>query len=108
MNIYEMMFILDPSLNEPAMEALLDEIREIYKTVGASIKHEIAWGIRKLAYRMKFKSSGYYHIFYLEAEPSAIVQLEPHFKFMSSILRYNCLKVKKILEKIEFVALQKV
>ncbi|MBE9481160.1 MAG: 30S ribosomal protein S6 [Bacteroidetes bacterium] len=88
MNQYETVFILTPVLSEDQMKEAVKKYQKFLKDNGAEIIFEDNWGLRKLAYPIKKKSTGFYHIFEYKAEGSLISKLEVEFKRDERILRF--------------------
>ena len=88
MNQYETVFILTPVLSEDQMKEAVKKYQKFLKDNGAEIIFEDNWGLRKLAYSIKKKSTGFYHVFEYKAEGSLISKLEVEFKRDERILRF--------------------
>ncbi len=88
MNQYETVFILTPVLSEEQMKEAVKKYQEFLKDNGAEIILEDNWGLRKLAYPIKKRSTGFYHVFEYKTEGSLISKLEVEFKRDERILRF--------------------
>ena len=88
MNQYETVFILTPVLSEDQMKEAVKKYQKFLKDNGAEIILEDNWGLRKLAYPIKKRSTGFYHIFEYKTEGSLISKLEVEFKRDERILRF--------------------
>jgi len=88
MNQYETVFILTPVLSEEQMKEAVNKYQKFLKDNGAEIILEDNWGLRKLAYPIKKRSTGLYHIFEYKTEGSLISKLEVEFKRDERILRF--------------------
>jgi small subunit ribosomal protein S6 len=62
---------------------------------GGEIVHEEDWGLRKFAYPIKKKSSGYYHLMEFKAEPTLIQKVETEYNRDELILRYLTVTLDK-------------
>jgi small subunit ribosomal protein S6 len=71
---YETVFILTPLLNEAQVQETIEKFRQVLKENSAEIIHEENWGLRKLAYPIQKKSTGFYVLIEF-AGPSEIVDL---------------------------------
>ena len=69
MRQYEMMIILDPSLEERTVQPSLDQFLKVVTTAGGSVDKVDVWGRRRLAYEIDKKSEGIYTVVELKAEP---------------------------------------
>ena len=69
MNNYETVFILTPVLSEAQTKEAVKKFKDILKTEGAEIVNEEMWGLRKLAYPIQKKSTGFYVLLEFTAKP---------------------------------------
>lgn len=92
---YETVFIITPLLTEDQMKETADKYGSFLRNQGAEIVHEENWGLRKLAYPIKKKSTGFYHLIEFNADPSTIAKFELEFKRDERILRYLTVKEDK-------------
>jgi small subunit ribosomal protein S6 len=94
MNQYETVFILTPVLSEAQMkEAVKDYEKYLKKDMKAKIVNNESWGMKKLAYPINKKSSGFYHLFEFQADPSLIADYEVKFKRDERIMRFLTVKL---------------
>lgn len=94
-NQYETVFILTPVLSEAQMKDAVDKFKSVLTDNGAELINEEPWGLRKLAYPIQHKSTGYYQLFEFHAEPSMIATLEKEYKRDERILRFLTTKMDK-------------
>lgn len=92
---YETVFIKTPVLSEDQAKETVTKVRDFLKTEGAKIVHEENWGLRKLAYPIEKKTTGYYHLIEFEAEGEIINKLEVQYKRDERILRFLTMKMDK-------------
>ena len=92
---YETVFILTPVLSDEQTKEALNSYRKLLKELGAKIVHEESWGLKKLAYSIKKKNTGFYQLFQIEAPGNAIAELETAFKRDERILRYLNVRLDK-------------
>jgi small subunit ribosomal protein S6 len=95
MNQYETVFILTPVLSDEQMKEAVKKYREFLKSKGAEMVHEEDWGMRKLAYPIQKKSTGFYHLFEYKADGELIKPLEVEFKRDERIMRFLTVKLDK-------------
>ena len=88
MNQYETVFILTPVLSDDQMKETVQKFEKIIVDNKGEIVHQENWGMRKLAYPIKKKSSGFYHLFEFTAEPSFGKEFEIQLKRDERIMRY--------------------
>ena len=60
---YETVFILTPVLSVDQVKETVVNFKKFLKDSGAKLMHEEDWGLRKLAYPIQKKSTGFYHLF---------------------------------------------
>ena len=88
MNRYETVFILTPVLSDDQAAETVDKFKKFLKAKGASIKHEENWGLRKLAYPIQKKSTGFYYLMEFEAAGDVIGVLETEFHRDERVIRF--------------------
>ena len=86
LNHYETVFITTPVLSEI-------QIKEAEN--GGSIEHEEAWGLRKLAYPIQKKTTGFYHLLQFEAEGSLVDKLETAYRRDERVIRFLTFRLDK-------------
>jgi small subunit ribosomal protein S6 len=88
MNRYETVFILTPVLSDDQAAETVEKFKKFLKGKGASIKHEENWGLRKLAYPIQKKSTGFYYLMEFEAAGDVIGGLETEYRRDERVLRF--------------------
>ncbi|MBO8437845.1 MAG: 30S ribosomal protein S6 [Bacteroidetes bacterium] len=99
MNHYETVFILTPVLSEPQMKEAVEKFTDLLKNEGAVIVNEENWGLRKLAYPIDKKSTGFYQLVEFDAEPSVIAKLEVNFRRDERVIRFLTFRKDKYAEE---------
>ena len=92
---YETVFITTPVLSEAQMKETVDKFRAILKEGGAEMVHEENWGLRKLAYPIQKKSTGFYYMLEFKAPTHLIEKLEVEFRRDERIIRFLTFKMDK-------------
>ena len=95
MNNYETVFILTPVLSDAQMKEAVEKFKTLLTDKGAEIINEESWGIRKLAYPIDKKSTGFYIMLEFSADPSVIETLEVNFRRDDRVLRFLTTKHDK-------------
>ena len=85
---YETVFILTPVLSEQQTKDTVDKFKKILTDNNAEIVNEDAWGIRKLAYPIQNKHTGYYYIIEFKAEGTLVAKLELEYKRDEKVIRF--------------------
>ena len=87
MNKYELMFILDPILENDKKEAAIETVKEIIASDGEVSKVNV-WGVKKLAYPIRKKNEGYYVVMEFTASPELPKELDRRLKISDSFMRH--------------------
>ena len=85
---YETVFIATPVLSEDQMKEAVAKYRDFITAEGGEIVNEEDWGLRKLAYPIQKKTSGFYHLFEFKADSQFIAKLETQYRRDERILRF--------------------
>ncbi len=88
MNNYETVFILTPVLSDVQMKEAVEKFRGLLTAEGAEIVNEENWGLKKLAYPIQKKSTGFYAFLEFKADPSVIAKLELNFRRDERVIRF--------------------
>ena len=88
MNNYETVFILTPVLSDAQMKEAVEKFTNILKEQGAEIVNEENWGLRKLAYPIDKKTTGFYQLVEFKANPETIATLEVNFRRDERVIRF--------------------
>ena len=95
MNQYETVFILTPVLSDDQMKEAAAKFKKVLTDNGAEILSEEAWGLKKMAYAIQKKSTGFYSLLEFKAEPSVIKTLETAFRRDEKVIRFQTVKLDK-------------
>ena len=95
MNQYETVFILNPVLSEDQVKEAVDKFVGLMKEKGASIINKENWGLKKMAYPIQKKKSGFYQFVEFTAHGEAIAPLEGEFKRDERIMRFLTVRMDK-------------
>ena len=95
MNQYETVFILTPVLSDVQMKEAVEKFKGILQAEGAEIINEENWGLKKLAYPIQKKSTGFYQLIEFNAEPTVIEKLEINFRRDERVIRFLTFKQDK-------------
>ncbi len=95
MNQYETVFILTPVLSDDQMKEAVSKFRDLLTNNGAEIINEENWGLKKLAYAIEKKSTGFYILMEFKAQPELIKKLEINYRRDERVLRYLTTKMEK-------------
>ncbi|PTL34417.1 30S ribosomal protein S6 [Prevotella sp. oral taxon 376] len=95
MNQYETVFILTPVLSDEQMKETVAKFKKLLTDNGAEILNEEAWGLKKLAYAIEKKTSGFYCLFEYKGGPTIVETLETGFRRDEKVIRYMTVKLDK-------------
>jgi small subunit ribosomal protein S6 len=95
MNQYETVFILTPVLSDEQMKETVAKFKKILTDNGAEILNEEAWGLKKMAYAIQKKSTGFYCLLEFKAEPSVVDKLETGYRRDERVIRFITVKLDK-------------
>ena len=95
LNHYETVFILTPVLSDEQMKETVAKFKKLLTDNGAEILNEEAWGLKKMAYAIQKKSTGFYCLLEFKAEPSVIDRLETGYRRDERVIRYMTVKLDK-------------
>lgn len=93
---YESIFILDPEVSEAQQTELTDKFKSLVTGQGGQVLHHAVWGRRKLAYEVKKREYGIYHLFYLDRTPAALQALEYQFRIDDNVIKYLTVGVEDV------------
>ena len=92
---YETVFILTPVLSDAQMKEAVEKFTTVLKEKGATIVNEEMWGLRKLAYPIQKKSTGFYTLVEFEGEPPVVKKLETAFRRDERVMRFLTFRLDK-------------
>ncbi|MEF2643308.1 MAG: 30S ribosomal protein S6 [Paramuribaculum sp.] len=85
---YETVFILTPVLSDAQMKEAVEKFTSVLADNGATVVNEELWGLRKLAYPIQKKSTGFYTLVEFEGEPTIVKKLETAFRRDERVIRF--------------------
>ena len=95
MNQYETVFILNPVLSETQVKETVAKFEEFLASKGAKMVSKEDWGLKKLAYEIQNKKSGFYHLFEYNVPAEAIIGLETEFRRDERVMRFLTVSLDK-------------
>ena len=95
MNQYETVFILTPVLSDDQMKETVAKFKKVLEDKGAEILNEETWGLKKMAYAIEKKSTGFYCLLEFKAEPAVINTLETAYRRDERVIRFMTVKLDK-------------
>ena len=95
MNHYETVFILNPVLSDVQVKETVKKFEDYLVSKGAEMISKENWGLKKLAYTIQNKKSGFYHLFEYKVDGQALSPFELEFRRDDSVMRYLTVALDK-------------
>ncbi len=95
MRNYELMFIVRPTLEDEAVNVVVEGLKKVLTDKKANIKEVVNMGRRELAYEINTFKNGNYFLFKVEGEPAAVKEFDRVANINEDILRHIVVKVEK-------------
>ena len=92
MRAYEVIVILEPSLDERTIEPSLDKYLNVIRKDGGTVENVDVWGRRRMAYEIKKNTEGIYAVINLTAEPATVKEFDRQLTLNESILRTKVMR----------------
>lgn len=102
MKHYETVFILNPVLSEDQAKDTVDKFVKVLNKAKADIVNKENWGLKKMAYPIQNKSTGFYNLLEFTAAPETVNTLETEFRRDESVMRFLTVALDK--NAIEYAA----
>ena len=99
MNCYETVFILTPVLSDEQMKEAVGKFKDLLVQNGAEIVNEEEWGLRKLAYPIQKKSTGFYCLLEFKAEPTIVKKLDVAYRRDERVIRFLTFRLDKYAQE---------
>ena len=98
---YEILFIADPNLGEPEVDALADQVQGFVEQAGGKLQKVEKWGKKRLAYDVRRHREGSYVLVVVEGSGGLIKEVERRLKVTDGIIRFLTVRVDEELRKAE-------
>ena len=95
MNKYETVFILTPVLSDDQMKETVEKFKKVLTDNGGTIENEENWGLRKLAYPIENKNTGFYTLIEFDGDSTIVGKLETAFRRDEKIIRFLTFRLDK-------------
>ena len=99
--VYELLFIADPNLGEPEVDALTTTVQGFAEKEGAKIQKVEKWGKKRLAYLIGKHREGSYVLLTIEGKPKLVKELERRIHVTDGIIKFLTVRVDEELRKAE-------
>jgi small subunit ribosomal protein S6 len=101
MRIYEELYILRPDATEEDVDASVEMVKSIVTAAGGTIDKVDKWGVRKLAYRLKKLSEGFYVLIQFSAKPEVVKELERRLRVSDAVVKFITVRIDEKLKWLE-------
>jgi len=93
MNKYEVVYIIDPAVEDDARKELIAKFNDLITANGGIVDKAEEWGKKRLAYAIDYKTEGYYVLVNFQAEADLPKELERNLQISDSVIRYQVIKL---------------
>lgn len=95
LNQYESVFIATPVLSDAQLKEVVGKFSDLITSNGGEILNQEDWGLKKLAYPIQKKSTGFYHLLEFKADPSFIEKFEIEYRRDERVIRFLTFRLDK-------------
>jgi small subunit ribosomal protein S6 len=92
---YELLLILDPSLDERTVAPSIDTFLNVVRQGGGTVESVDVWGRRRLAYEIRKNAEGIYAVINVTAPSAAVAELDRQLNLNESVLRTKIIRPGK-------------
>jgi small subunit ribosomal protein S6 len=98
---YEIIFIVDPNLGEPEVDALAAQIQGFVEKEGGRVSKLEKWGKKRLAYTVGKHREGSYVLLVADGPPALVKEVERRIRVTDGVFRFLTVRVDEDLRKAE-------
>jgi len=88
MREYELVYIVQPDLDEATLTSVVECVDELVKNNNGEVVKTDHWGNRKLAYPIRKLTDGYYVYMKIKLDPESNAELKRNLKYVEQVMRY--------------------
>jgi len=99
--VYEILFVADPNLGEPEVDALTAQVQGFAEKDGGKVQKVEKWGKKRLAYNVGKHREGSYVLMVVEGKAGLVKELERRIKVADGVIRHISVRVDEELRKAE-------
>ncbi|KPL18510.1 MAG: hypothetical protein AMJ93_13745 [Anaerolineae bacterium SM23_84] len=93
MSGYELVFIVQPELEQESLDALVQKITETISDLEGQVEQVDPWGKRRLAYPIQNYSEAFYYLMQIELPRTSVRNLERNLKLTENVIRHLVLRI---------------
>lgn len=97
MRTYELLFIVQPQLEDEELEALIEQVRQVITNNGGEVIRAESMGRQRLAYAIRKRTEGFYVLAHAKMERTAILELERFLKLSEDVLRHMLIRLDETI-----------
>ena len=102
--IYETTFIVNATLEDAQIDAVIEKVKEIIVKNGGEVRSLEKWGRKRLAYTVDKKNNGFYAFFEFKGPGDLIAKMDRHYQLDEQIIRYLTIQLDKKALKAKEIA----
>ena len=99
--LYEILFIADPNLGEPEVDALAAQVQGYIEKEGGRVEKVEKWGKKRLAYLVRRQREGSYVLLVVQAQAPLVREVERRLRVTDGVIRFITVRVDAELKKAE-------
>jgi small subunit ribosomal protein S6 len=99
--VYEILFIADPNLGEPEVDALATQVQGYVEREGGRLQKVEKWGKKRLAYMIGKHREGSYVLLAVEAGANTVKEVERRIRVTDGVIKFMTVRVDEELKKAE-------
>jgi small subunit ribosomal protein S6 len=108
MHKYEVMVILDPTVEERTVAPSIDKFLNVIRNGGGTVDQVDIWGRRRFTYEINKKTEGIYAVLYLTCNPAEVLELDRQLKLSEAVVRTKVLRAEDAVFRINPVVVPEV
>lgn len=89
MRNYELVFIIQPDLDETGVKGIVEKVQGWITEAGGTVAKIDNWGKKRLAYQINKRREGQYVLFELQMPPAFSGELERNMRFLEPVMRFS-------------------
>ena len=94
MRSYELVYVVDPELDEDGLDAVTKRVTDLIERNSGKVTQVEPWGLRRLAYPIRKKGEGQYVLMQLELEPQGVAGLERDLGLLEQVMRHLVVRIE--------------
>ena len=98
---YELIFVVQPEMEEEPLNALVEKVSQTIRDLGGQVVQVEPWGRRRMAYTIKKYRDGFYFLVHLELPTTAVRNLERSLKLVEDLMRYLVVRKDETVARAE-------